>query len=99
MARKCSYSISPLSVGSTVESSSVSSAGEVGGTPRAVRARRRDGDGRTLAELLKSWKADLISASMLEDMPCSLASLERGGARSVVGGTVVRDFLGGWRET
>ncbi len=70
---------------------------EAGGTPRAVRARRRVEVGRSfLEELEKSWKASLISDSVAAEMECSLARADWRGVFSLGGGAalVVRRFGG-----
>lgn len=60
----------------------MSSEGEVGGTPRAVRARRREGEGRRpcFSEgeegVEKREKASRISDSVAAEMLFSLASLD-----------------------
>lgn len=73
----------------------MSSADEEGGTPRAVRARRREEEGRIggEAEVVKREKASRISDSVWAVMLCSFASLERGCFLV----SVVEDAAGGRR--
>ena len=100
-ATKCAYAIAPSPSGSAASSRSRSSEGEEGGTPSAVRARRREPLGNSLSLLAKSWKASLISASVEAEMLFSLAradclfSLGCEGPAAGTGGAAVR-FLGGW---
>lgn len=75
-----------MSSGSAASRRSWSSELEEGGTPRAVRARRREGEGSSLSELAKRVKASLISDSMAAEILCSLARADWRGAFSLGAG-------------
>ena len=53
---------------------------------RAVRARRKEDDGRESLLVEKRAKDSLISASVAAEMPCSLASADWRGVFSFAGG-------------
>ncbi len=78
----------PSSSGSAASRRSANSSLVVGGTPRAVRARRREVEGRSLEPLAKMEKASLISASVAALMLFSFAMADWRGAFAF-GGVVV----------
>ena len=80
--------MAPESSGSAASRRSWSSSGEEGGTPKAVKARRSDGDGSSLSELANRLKASLISDSVAAEMLFSFAIADCRGAFSLDGGAV-----------
>ena len=75
-----------MSSGSAASSRSWSSDADDAGTPRAVSARRRLGEGSSLSEFAKREKASLISDSVAALMLFSFARADWRGVFSLMGG-------------